>query len=109
MEKFLEAVARGEYRRELFIFRTKADLAVFKLELADTANALNLRPLATTASRHNIEFDGNPSVLLLRVARPYLDREVRGQEFHAIHGLDYFHAIHDGDAIRQLVESRIRL
>lgn len=108
MEHFLRNVAAGAFRRELFIFPSQSLLNLMKLEISDRAVALGLNPLVRQSDQ-TIEFDGNPSSAVLRVAHGNLDRQVAGMEFHKVHGLDLVEKLVDGPAIALNICMRVRL
>lgn len=88
LKQLIEGVAKGEYRRELFVFEKTQMLELFKLELQDSANAAGLCPIVSTIAR-SITFDGHPkSKVILAVSHPDISFRFAGMPWTAVHGLD---------------------
>jgi hypothetical protein len=88
LKQLIEGVAKGEYRRELFLFEEGRYLDLFKLELQDSASEAGLCPIVNTITR-SIMFDGHPkSCVILAVAHPKISYRFAGIPWTAIHGLD---------------------
>lgn len=84
-KEFLDAVERGEVRRDLFLFDSSIECKDAVIELFSEANERHLCALAS-GSRGTVVFA--ESFAVMRVAHVRIDEEMRAFEFTAIHGLD---------------------
>jgi hypothetical protein len=108
LEDFLAAIAKGEVRRDLFIFPNRMARELFRLELIESAQERGMYPMVRTGD-NTVTFHGNESTAMLRVAHPFLDRELQAYEFHAAYGLDHLGGFERGADIRSGVLARARL
>lgn len=103
---FCRQAEEGACIRALFITASKFEREAQQLDMLNVANARDLPVLFKEAKR---ELFIRNSTALLRIAHPYLDRELAGLEFHFIHGLDLLNVFEDGEAIIANLKSRVRL
>lgn len=102
---FCARAANGVPVRALFICPTPPARDVLQLEMINEMDAQNIENMVLRSSR---EVRIGDSVAFLRVAYPYLDREMRGLELHYVHGLEHVRALPDGEDIAAGILSRVR-
>jgi hypothetical protein len=101
---FLDSAAQGKLVRGLFITPKSNVRDILQLEMINEIDARGISDVVL----HKGEVRIGDSVAYLRVAHPYLDREMRGQELHFIHGLEHVEALKDGDQIANELMYRVR-
>lgn len=83
--------------RALFITPGAAEREEQKLGMLNEAMAQGLN----TEYYHNLRtMNVGPCVVYQRIAHAYLDRELKGLEWHFIDGLEYLEKFEDGEAIQ---------
>lgn len=100
------AACEGAAQRVLFISPNSPAREVQQLEFINDAATWGV-PIEVRRTPREIQI--GDSVALLRIAHPYLDREMKGMEFHFIHGLEHLEAFEDGKRIEQELLARVRL
>lgn len=91
--------------RALFITPSAVDRTAQLLHMQNTAHALGLNSLSYRAQN---KLEIGPTVAFLRIAHRRLDEELKGLEWHFIHGLEYLDNFEDGDAIKTNLEMMVR-
>lgn len=106
-KEFCDMAAKGGKLDALFITPTASFRRAQQLDMINMADARDLLPIFKHAS-NEIMLIGN-STVLLRIAHPYLDRELRGHTFAFINGLEYLDGFEEGARIKSELEARVRL
>jgi hypothetical protein len=102
---FLEAVKRGDERRDLFICKNKAELKYEMQRMMDDAFAMNLNP-QMRITQNVINF--GPSFAMFRVVHPFLDMSCKGIQFNAIQGLMQFDMYENMEDVKKNLEMQVR-
>lgn len=97
--------AKGCAVRALFITPNALERDGQKIDMMNVANARGLSPVWRQPLRA-IQIDA--CAAYLRIAHPHLDEELRGLEWHFIHGLEYLTRLDDGDAIGANLIMKVR-
>lgn len=103
---FLDAVAAGQTRNDLFIVCDHNARSQVLQELFDEGNARNL-PCAMNRARQVVTFMG-ASIARVRSPYPNLGDDLAGCQFTAVHGLDHLYALENAEHIKTQLESRVR-
>jgi hypothetical protein len=102
---FLEAVKRGDERRDLFICKNRAEVKYEMQRMMDDAFTLNLNP-HMRATQNVINF--GPSFAMFRAVHPFLDMSCKGIQFTAIQGLMHFDMYEDMGDVKKSLEAQVR-
>lgn len=96
----------GRAIRGLFITPNALERDGQKIDMINVAHVYGLIALWQQPTRTMLV---EPAVAYLRIAHPHLYEELRGLDWHFIHGLAYLERLDDGDAIATNLTIRVRL
>lgn len=92
--------------RALFITPTAIARREQRIDMINEAGAHGLDIIVFDQGQ---KLEIGPAVAYQRIAHPYLDRELKGLEWHFIHGLEYLDAFEHGEAIALNLTATARL
>lgn len=95
----------GLAMRALFITPTAALRSQQQLDMLNMGADMDLNPLANYSTR---TVTLGKSRIWLRIAHPYIDEELKGLEWHFIHGLNYLDKYPEGESIAANLQMRVR-
>lgn len=99
----LDQAEQGQSIRALFITPTHLARTEQQFDMLDMANERDFHPMFHVKDRHITFLD---CTVVIRIAHPYLDRELRGWTWNQIHGLEYLEEFAAGERIAQELKSR---
>ena len=102
---FCSQAAEGRPLRALFIVPNAPAREQLQIDMLNIAAARGLNPVFNKSTR---QLHVIPAVAYIRIAHPYLDRELKGLDWHFISGLEYLDAVEEGPAIGANLMMRVQ-
>lgn len=103
---FLDRADEGVPVRGLFITPNAPLRELQQIKMINAATARGMHPLMVRSER---KLNVGPGVATLRIAHPFLDRELKGLQWHFVHGLEYLDVFEDGKAIAANLAMQARI
>jgi hypothetical protein len=97
---------RQPHRRELFLVKDVPAREALIIQMFNEAGEAGLCPILRSANGTMI-FD--QSIAMIRVAHQYIDRELAGTQWHAIHDIELVEKYENADEMRGRLGSYVRL
>lgn len=104
-KEFLDAVAKGEHRRDLFLLPNKELRESAILTLFNVASNRGMCPIIRRTDSTVIL---DQSLAMVRIAHPYIDRELKSIVWTGLHGLDTLDDFEHADDMKTNLQAMVR-